>query len=66
MGNQYIDAIWLVPIVGLTALVWLVFRLGIEVGRDQVQQEIKAKRRSRTVAPQPVMHGNVTPIRKAK
>lgn len=65
MGNQFIDAIWLIPIVGLTAIMWVVFRLGVEVGRDQVRQEIKAARKrvvkQRTAANLPV---NVTPIRK--
>jgi hypothetical protein len=67
MGNQYLDAIWLIPIGGLTALIWLVFRLGIEVGRDQVRQEIKAARtrvvKQRTAANLPT---NVTPIRNTK
>jgi len=59
MGRQYIDAIWLIPIIVSVFIIWLAFRLGIEVGRDQVQQEIRAKRR--TAQPE-TPRSNVTPL----
>jgi len=46
MGRQYIDAIWLLPIIVTVFILWVTFRLGIEVGRDQVKKEIRARRRT--------------------
>lgn len=45
MGNQYLDVIWVIPVALFVGWTWLVYRLGIEVGRVFQQREERAKRR---------------------
>lgn len=45
MGNQYLDAIWLLPALLIVGWTWFVYRLGIEVGRSFQRKEERAKRK---------------------
>lgn len=45
MGNTHIDIIWLIPVTLFVGWTWLVYRLGIEVGRIFQHREEKARRR---------------------
>jgi hypothetical protein len=45
MGNTHIDIIWVIPTLVFVGWTWLVYRLGIEVGRVFQSREERAKRR---------------------
>lgn len=45
MGNTHLDIIWVIPAILFVGWTWLVYRLGIEVGRVFQQREERAKRR---------------------
>jgi hypothetical protein len=66
MGKQYLDIWWVLLIATMVFVPWLAYRLGIEVGRDQMRREIsKRARRVRALADRQ-HYSNVTPIRNTK
>lgn len=66
MGNQYLDISWALAIAAMVIVPWLAYKVGIEVGRDQMRREV-AKRARRVRAMQDQQYySNVTPISKAK
>lgn len=42
---MYLDIIWVIPVSLFVGWTWLVYRLGIEVGRVFQEREERAKRR---------------------
>lgn len=57
VGNQYIDAIWLIPVILFTGWTCFVYLLGVEVGKARKEQ---SSRRSK------VTQSNVRVIRGAQ
>lgn len=61
MGKQYIDIIWVLPCLLFVGWTWLVYRLGIEVGRVFQEREDRAAARERHPAGRQL--GNVRVVR---
>ena len=66
MGNQYIDAIWLLPIAFIIVVGWFMYRLGIEVGKDEARKEARAAAQRRHPASRPITGSNVVSIHRVK
>jgi|OM-RGC.v1.034856302 hypothetical protein len=45
MGNQYLDAIWIIPVVLFVGWTCFVYLLGVEVGKDRQARIERDKQR---------------------
>lgn len=62
MGNQYLDIIYVIPVVIITAIICFAFHLGVEVGKDQQRRLQRARDRHPAGSDLTYSTGNVIPI----
>jgi hypothetical protein len=55
-----LDIIYVIPVVIVVGIIWLVYRLGIEVGRVMQQNEDRARRAG--ARQRAAVRSNVTPL----